>query len=122
MLNDIFVPIGNYGWYKKGEKRAIYDQQSLEAAVMTEAAASAFRETGVTKYKLMASAIFDWFLGQNTLKCAVYDKDSGGCYDGLTAKGLNLNMGAESTISYLSARLEIQSIQRHQKTAMTPHM
>jgi hypothetical protein len=122
MVNGIFVPIGNCGWYKKGEKRAIYDQQSLEAAVMTEAATSAFRETGITKYRLMASAIFNWFLGQNTLRYAVYDLDSGGCYDGLTTKGLNLNMGAESAISYLSARLEIQSVQRHYKTAMTSHM
>jgi hypothetical protein len=110
MINGIFMPIGNRGWYKKGEKRAIYDQQSLEAAVMTEAAMSAFRETGITNYRLMALAIFNWFLGQNTLKYAIYDLDNGGCYDGLTTKGLNFNMGAEAIVSYLSARLEIQSV------------
>jgi hypothetical protein len=122
MVNGIFVPIGNRGWYKKGEKRAIYDQQSLEAAVMTEAAMSAFRETGVTHYRLMALAIFGWFLGQNTLKQAVYDLDSGGCYDGLTPKGLNLNMGAESIVSYLSAALEIQSVKRNRKTTIASNV
>ena len=121
-VNGVFVPIGNCGWYKKGGKRAIYDQQSLEAAVMTEAATSAFRETGITKYRLLALTSFNWFLGKNTLKSAVYDLDSGGCYDGLTKKGLNLNMGAESTISYLSARLEIPSVQLHHKTAITAHI
>ena len=110
MVNGIFVPIGNRGWYKKGEKRAMYDQQSVEAAVMTEAATSAFRETDDTNYRLTALAIFDWFLGKNTLKLAVYNSENGGCYDGLTPKGLNLNMGAEATICYVSSALEIQSV------------
>jgi hypothetical protein len=122
IVNGIFVPIGNRGWYKKGEKRATYDQQSLEASVMTEAALSAFRETAVTNYRLMALTIFNWFLGQNTLKTPVYDVDSDGCYDGLTTKGLNLNMGAESIVSYLSARLEIQSAKRPNKTEMASHI
>ena len=117
MVKDTFVPIGNRGWYKKGQKRAMYDQQSLEAAVMTEAAISAFRETGNTNYRLTALAIFNWFFGKNTLKLAVYNSENGGCYDGLTPKGLNLNMGAESTICYMSSALEIQSV-KHHKTAI----
>ena len=115
MVNGIFVPIGNRGWYKKGEKRAKYDQQSVEAAVMTEAATSAFRETGDTNYRSTALAIFDWFLGKNTLKLAVHNSENGGCYDGLTPNGLNLNMGAEATICYVSSALEIQSVQRRHK-------
>jgi hypothetical protein len=122
MVNGTFVPIGNRGWYKKGEKRAMYDQQSIEASVMTEAAISAFRETGDANYRLTALAIFNWFLGQNTLKLAVYNSDSGGCYDGLTPKGLNLNMGAESIASYLSAALEIQSVKRNHRTAVASHI
>jgi hypothetical protein len=118
MVNGIFVPIGNRGWYKKGEKRAMYDQQSVEAAVMTEAATSAFNETGDTNYRLTALSIFDWFLGKNTLGLEVYNSENGGCYDGLTPKGLNLNMGAEATICYMSSALEIQSAKRHSKTAI----
>ena len=122
MVNGTFVPIGNRGWYKKGEQRAMYDQQSVEAAVMTEATVSAFRETGDTNYRLAALSIFNWFLGQNTLKLAVYNSDNGGCYDGITPKGLNLNMGAESTVCYLSAALEIQSVKHQHRTAVTSHM
>lgn len=122
IVNSIFVPIGNRGWYKKGEKRAMYDQQSVEAAVMTEAALSAFRETGNTNYRLAASAIFNWFLGKNTLKKAVYNSDTGGCYDGITPNGLNLNMGAEASVCYLSAALEIQSLKRHRRTVVASQM
>jgi len=96
----------------------MYDQQSVEAAVMTEAAISAFRETGDINYRLKAIAIFDWFFGQNTLKLAVYDSDTGGCYDGITPKGLNLNIGAEASVCYLSAALEIQSVKCNHRIAV----
>jgi hypothetical protein len=122
MVNGTFVPIGNHGWYKKGEQKAMFDQQSVEAAVMTEAALSAFRETGDTNYKLYALAIFNWFLGKNTLKLPVYNSDTGGCYDGITAKGLNLNMGAEAIVCYLSAAIEVQSIKHHHRTIIASQM
>ncbi|TET64606.1 glycosyltransferase, partial [Candidatus Bathyarchaeota archaeon] len=35
-----------------------------------------------------------------------------GCYDGITPQGLNLNQGAESTVSYLLARLELVSLKK----------
>jgi hypothetical protein len=35
----------------------------------------------------------------------LYDPVTGGCYDGLTPVGANLNQGAESTISCLIAQL-----------------
>ncbi len=110
MLNDIFVPIGNKGWYKRGELRAMYDQQSLEASSMTEAAISAYRATGNRNYKKMAQLIFSWFLGRNTQNALVYDSATGGCYDGITEKGLNLNEGAEATVCCLSARIELSTI------------
>jgi len=109
ILNKQFVPIGNFGWYKRGEQRAFYDQQSVEAASMTEAALSAYRETGNRYYKTMARTIFNWFLGKNTQNVLVYDFTTGGCHDGITEQGLNLNEGAEATVSYLSARMELQT-------------
>jgi hypothetical protein len=109
ILNDRFVPIGNKGWYKKGKSRSMYDQQSVEAASMTEAALSAYRATGNRHYKKVARTIFNWFLGQNTQNAFVYDTTTGGCYDGITEKGLNLNKGAEATVCYLSARMELQT-------------
>ncbi len=120
IVKNTFVPIGNRGWYKKEEKRAIYDQQSIEAAVMTEAAITAFRETGDKNYRLAAKTIFTWFHGKNTLNLAVYDINNGGCYDGITPKGLNLNMGAEATVGYLLSALEIQSLKLHKTTEQLP--
>ncbi len=108
ILNDTFVPVGNKGWYLKGKTRAMYDQQSVEAASMTEAAISAFLATSNIYYKKMAQSIFDWFLGKNTKNAFVYDSETGGCYDGITECGLNLNKGAEANVCYLSARIELE--------------
>ena len=37
----------------------------------------------------------------------MYNPCTGGCYDGLEEDYINLNQGAESTVSYLMARLTI---------------
>ncbi len=87
---------------------------------MTEAAITAFRETGDKNYRLAAKTIFTWFHGKNTQNLAVYDINNGGCYDGITPKGLNLNMGAESTVGYLISALEIQSLKLHKTTEQLP--
>jgi hypothetical protein len=113
MIENIFVPIGNNGWYKKGKERAIYDQQSIEASCMTEAALAAFNTTGEQKYRKIAYKIFEWFLGKNMQGVMVYNPKNGACHDGLTPQGLNLNNGAESTVAYLSARLELEKTKNH---------
>ena len=87
----------------------MYDQQSVEAASMTEAMLSAYHAAGNLSYKKSARIIFDWFLGKNTQNLMVYNYTTGGCYDGITEKGLNLNEGAEATVSYLSARIELRT-------------
>jgi hypothetical protein len=113
MIDDKFVPIGNRGWYKRGSERAIYDQQSIEASCMVEAALAAFRATGEENYKKAVYAMFEWFLGRNTKGLVVYNPETGGCHDGITPDGLNLNEGAEATVSYLLARLELETLNRH---------
>ncbi|MBC7439791.1 MAG: hypothetical protein H7250_07395, partial [Flavobacterium sp.] len=37
----------------------------------------------------------------------VYNPCTGGCFDGLEEKHVNLNQGAESTVSYLLSRLTL---------------
>ena len=61
-------------------------------------------------YKKRACQAFQWFLGKNYLSQLIYDESTGGCYDGLGRNSLNMNQGAESTISYLLARLAINDI------------
>jgi uncharacterized protein YyaL (SSP411 family) len=108
ILDDIFVPIGNKGWHMKEKPWAIYDQQSVEAASMTEATLTAYLATGEFYYKKIAKTIFSWFLGKNTKDIFVYNSKTGACYDGVTEEGLNLNQGAEANVCYLSARLDFE--------------
>ena len=110
-MNDgMFAPIGNKGWYKKGGLRAMYDQQSVEASCMAETAVAAFRATRNSHFRTTARTIFAWFLGKNTKGLSVYNLNTGGCYDGITPEGVNLNQGAEATVAYLLARLDLETI------------
>jgi hypothetical protein len=100
---DVFVPIGNHGWYERGGERAIYDQQPIEACAMVDAWLAAARLTGAIEYESNALEAFSWFVGLNTERLAVVEARSGGCRDGLGPGELNMNMGAESTLSYIHA-------------------
>jgi len=112
MINDVFVPIGNDGWYRHGENRAIYDQQPLEAAAMVEAAIDAFYATKDKSYLQIANTTFEWFLGRNSRKIKMYSPETAGCFDGLAPEKVNMNQGAESSISYLLARLKLEELKR----------
>jgi hypothetical protein len=105
----IFMPIGNNGWYRKDGLRATYDQQSVEASCMAETALAAFKATHDSNFRTAAGTIFGWYFGKNTMGLWVYESDTGSCYDGITPEGLNLNQGAEATITYLLARLEFEA-------------
>ncbi|MGD8507066.1 MAG: glycosyl transferase family 1, partial [Candidatus Bathyarchaeota archaeon] len=110
IIDDRFVPIGNRGWYNRDGHRALYDQQPIEASCMVEAALTGFRATKEKRYQKLAHTAFDWFLGKNSKNVMVYDPKTGACYDGITPHGLNLNRGAEATISYLLASLELENL------------
>lgn len=105
---DVFAPIGQRGWYVRNSKRAYFDQQPIEASSMVEALLLAGRITGDEKYSAKALRVFYWFLGKNVLGQALYNEYTGGCYDGLGESSININQGAESTLSYLLARLAIE--------------
>ena len=53
---------------------------------------------------------FSWFQGNNQLKQIIYNPCTGGCHDGLESYNVNLNQGAESTISYCLARFAFEDI------------
>jgi hypothetical protein len=56
-----------------------------------------------------AQRVFSWFLGKNDLRVPLYDEITGGCRDGLHPDRINENQGAESTLSFLMALLEMQA-------------
>ena len=60
------------------------------------------------EYFMKMETAFNWFLGNNRLHQIIYNPCTGGCYDGLEETHVNLNQGAESSISYLMARLTVQ--------------
>jgi len=62
---------------------------------------------------------FNWFLGNNRLHQIIYNPCTGGCYDGLEESNVNLNQGAESTISYLMARQTVEKYENHEDVTMS---
>jgi hypothetical protein len=100
-VDNTFSPVGNNGWYSRGEARALYDQQPVEAGTMAEAALDAFRLQSGERYLYGFRRARGWFHGQNSRGEALLDVRSGGCCDGLQPGGVNRNQGAESTLAYL---------------------
>jgi hypothetical protein len=106
-----FRPVGSNGFYRRGGPRARFDQQPLEAHATVSACAEAFQVTGDRFWVDEARRAFAWFMGQNDLDLSVYNPDSGGCRDGLHVDRVNLNEGAESTLAFLSALVEMQALE-----------
>jgi glycosyltransferase involved in cell wall biosynthesis len=107
-----FAPIGSNGFWQRGETRAQFDQQPVEASGMISACLEARRATGDEQWLKEARRAFYWFLGENQLQQALYDDATGGCCDGLHEDRINQNQGAESTLSFLLALLEMRAIDR----------
>jgi hypothetical protein len=103
-----FVPIGSNGFYQRGGERARFDQQPVEAQAMVSACLEAHRVTGDQGWHNEAQRAFDWFLGRNDLNLPIYDPVTGGCRDGLHSDRANENQGAESSLAYLQAVLEMR--------------
>jgi hypothetical protein len=108
--NGHFVPIGSQGFYRQGGEKARFDQQPLEAAGAVSACLQAYRITGDSRWRSQAWSAFNWFLGDNDLQLPLYDSSTGGCRDGLHPDRANENQGAESTLSFLMALLEMNSL------------
>lgn len=107
-----FQPIGSNGFYPKGGVRSYFDQQPLEAQSTLSACLAAFAVTGDDDWHRTAIRIFKWFAGLNDLGLPLYDAQTGGCRDGLHIDRVNLNQGAESTLSYLLAFAELYGVQK----------
>jgi glycosyltransferase involved in cell wall biosynthesis len=109
-VNGHFVPIGSQGFYHQGGEKARFDQQPIEAVGAVSACLQAFRITRDRRWRDRAWSAFNWFLGDNDLQVPLYDSVTGGCRDGLHPDRANQNQGAESTLSFLMALLEMRSL------------
>ncbi len=108
--NSIRV-ISNKNWLKSDEKldKAFKGgEQPIDVAYTILALRffhGIFPDSG---YEKKMHGAFNWFLGENPLKQTIYNPRTGGCYDGLELHNVNLNQGAESTLSYLLARMAFE--------------
>jgi len=98
--------IGNKTWQKKGETELIpYGEQPIDVAytiITLRKFHDIFKDP---QYLEKMELAFNWFLGNNHLQQIIYNPCTGGCFDGLEEKNVNLNQGSESTVSYLMARM-----------------
>ncbi len=114
-----FSFIGCHGWYERGGTRATFDQQPLEAASTVMMLRAAYDATGNDRFLKLQRKAFDWFLGANDVRVALYDFRTKGCNDGLKRDGVNSNQGAESTLSFfLSLLAMVESYATVDKTGI----
>jgi hypothetical protein len=104
-----FAPVGSNGFFERGRMAAMFDQQPVDACATVSACMHAFRTTGDHAHVDHARRAFTWFLGQNQLQQPLYNPLSGGCRDALHADRLNENEGAESTLSFLLALMDMRA-------------
>jgi len=106
---EVFVPIGSNGFFIEGSEKARFDQQPVEACATVAACLEVYRLTEEGQWLEEADRAFRWFLGKNDLQIPLYDATTGGCKDGLHPDRINENQGAESTLSFLMALLEMHT-------------
>ncbi len=106
-----FRPVGSES-FDRGAYRLPdpFDQQPLEATASVEAFEAAFAATRDPVWLDRARHAYDWFLGENDLGALMVQANDGGCYDGLTPNGPNLNRGAESLLSFQLAAARMASL------------
>ncbi|MCU0335118.1 MAG: glycosyltransferase [Chitinophagaceae bacterium] len=100
--------IRNDGWMHRSNRQVAQPagaEQPIDVAYTVLALASFQQALGPTRYAAKMQAAFSWFLGNNRLGCTMYNRATGGCYDGLELHDVNMNQGAESLVCYLMARL-----------------
>ncbi len=116
--DGLFAPIGTDGFFVRGGSKAAFDQQPVEACGMVSACLEAHSITNDSMWAARARQAFHWFLGRNQLDQWVYDAGTGGCRDGLHSERPNENQGAESTLSFLMALMEMRWVDR---PVVSPH-
>lgn len=116
LLSKIFIEnrikvVSNKGWMHKEQETIpapIGGEQPIDVAYTILALSKFYTAFKEVAYLQKMEIAFSWFLGNNHLQQIVYNPCTGGCYDGLEDTYINLNQGAESTVSYLMARLTVK--------------
>lgn len=69
-----------------------------------------YEVTEQVRFAELAGELTTWFFGDNPARKAMYDPETGRCFDGILSETeINLNSGAESTIEALYSILEVEA-------------
>jgi hypothetical protein len=118
LLDQIFTEgqihvVSNQTWMHVTEREETIlggGEQPIDVAYTILALAKFYDVYQDAEYLHKAEIAFSWFLGNNHLNQMIYNPATGGCYDGLESSYVNLNQGAESSVSYLMARQAMDGI------------
>jgi glycosyltransferase involved in cell wall biosynthesis len=100
--------ISNRNWLNKGAEPAEFGEQPIDVAYTLMTLSRFYDTLHDHEYLRKMIIAFNWFSGNNRLHHIVYNPCTGGCYDGLEETHVNINQGAESTISFLMARMMVE--------------
>lgn len=100
--------ISNKNWLRKGQEPDRFGEQPIDVAYTIMTLSKFYDVFDDEEFRQKMVTAFNWFLGDNRLHQIIYNPCTGGCYDGLEESNVNLNQGAESTVSYLMARLTME--------------
>ncbi len=95
----LFRPVGSETFGREYTDALPFDQQPVEAWAAIDAADAAFDATGDLYWVEEANRAYQWFFGANDRGVAIADAHNGTCRDGIIARGVNENEGAESTLA-----------------------
>jgi glycosyltransferase involved in cell wall biosynthesis len=107
-----FRAVGSESFGRRHADPLPFDQQPLEAQATIDACAAAFAATGDAGWLVHARTAYDWFLGRNDLGIPVAVPEDGGCFDGLTPRGVNRNQGAESILAFQLSNCTMSRLSR----------
>jgi hypothetical protein len=97
------VLAGNF-YYAYPDDRA--NQCAYCVSPLVQGLSALYQATGTARYRTLALRAAEWFAGANDAGQIIYDAETGRCWDGLTARAVSRNCGAESAIEAAFAELE----------------
>ena len=107
---NCFSFVGQAGWWKKGEPKAEFDQQPVEAGSLVEACVAAYSATKDKKYLDWAHKVWQLYSGRNIICETLIDDKTGGIRDGFSPQGCSLNEGAEAVLSFIIAHIALEEV------------
>lgn len=125
LLSKIFTEnhikvVSNRNWLQRNKEvipPVVGGEQPIDVAYTIIALRKFYTVFRDEEYLKKMETSFNWFLGKNHLNQIIYNPCTGGCYDGLEESYVNLNQDAESTVSYLMAKLTMEKTHKsEQKT------